>query len=444
MFSMVHRSTPWNKADKKKRPSDGNYPPQTVPLLMYEKLQLQLMETIDTLSERDSEVSSLASQVKVQTANASAFTYKIESLENTIKEKDSEIEKLKQELSVLRGSGPSTLQDSKPQDTKKDKKEREKKEKERKDKEKKSKRQAKSKSNHASSSQGVKKSGQKKRSRKRITLHNHELSAPDEARLLAISRHASAGTDSEDDSSNQGKTVSTKPMEAQNEEAETPEEAETHPEEVDANSAGDMKEEPCDDSMHSHLCFSSPAQGFRSNSNRRRTLPPSQRFWNFRPSRLPSPMTDRPILDPAKLEMIDEVSDLTRSFRSELSISLWSPSPVVKRREITLSDNDKAAIGFNILPSLPLVDEQAESSLDNGKHDLVVKLGRSNSAKRWQGDEISTVEEESIEEESIEEEITEAEIIEESDRFITGESGDISRYEDILEDDSIASSSMSC
>lgn len=429
MFSIVHRSTPWKKADKKKRYSDGN-PSQTVPLHMYEELQLKLIETIDVLAERDSTVSSLDSQVKVHKADATVSAYKIETLENTIKEKDSEIEKLRRELSVLRGSGSSTHQDSKRQESKREKKE----------KEKKSKRQSKSKSNQ-SGSHGVKKSGQKKKkARKRITMHNHELSKTSEkcreGRSLSTSKHGSVGSSSAD-SSNRAKSSGSHEL------TEAQPHAVVDDEVDDASAGGGTREEPLDDSMHSHLCFSpGPGQGLR-----RRSLPPSHRFWNFRHPRLISPVADGPFLDPSMLEMIDEVSDLTRSYRSEFSVSIWSPSPIVKRREIVMSEDDKDAIGViglgeNALPirqsslrSLPLVDEQSGGSLDCEKRQTGPHLSRSNSMKErmsktwWQVDEISTVHEE-----------IEEEIMEDSD---AGDEG-IFLHEEVLEDDSIALSSMSC
>ncbi|CAJ1960358.1 unnamed protein product [Cylindrotheca closterium] len=432
MFSMVPRSTPWKKADKKKQHYDGD-PPQTVPLHMYEKLQLQLMETIDALSERDSEVSSLTSRIKIQTANSSVLTYKLDALENTIEEKDSEIDKLKQELSVLRGNGPTELQVSK----KKEKKEKQKK--------------SKSKSNQ-SDSHGLKKSGKKKKKNlKRITLHNHELSKAseqgDKQPLLATTKCGSVGSNSEDSSDRGMNGSMTKPLEAQHEFENNVVDRGTGPE--------DVKEEPQDDSMHSqaNLCYS-PGQGL----SRRQTLPPSHRFWKFRSPQLVSPsMSDRPFLDPTMLEMIDEVSDLTRSYRSEFSVSIWSPSPIVKRREIVMSEADKAAIGISGLVVGDNVQMPRRGSIDSGIHDNFTKLVRSNSLKEgnsgihenftkltlsnslkegkaWmQMAETSIVEEESIEEESVEEEITD-----ESD------GDEDTTCEDILEDDSIASSSMSC
>jgi hypothetical protein len=98
-----------------------------------------------------------------------------------------------------------------------------------------------------------------------------------------------------------------------------------------------------------------------------------------------------------------------------------------------VSEADKAAIGISgLLGDNVVMPTIRRGSIDSGNHDTETKLVRSNSLQesktRCQKDAISTVAEESIEEE-----------------IIGGSDGDEDTiYEEILEDDSIASSSMSC
>lgn len=332
MFSMVQRSTPWSNKKNKQRYSEGDQPStasSTVPLHVYEKLQLQLMEAIDTLAQRESEIASLAAQLKVLHANTSLFSYKIESLEQTIREKDGEIETLENELHALRTDNDGIEQPKKEKKSSNKKSKKVSKSRSSGSLDKLSKPQSSGslkKSHSRSSSKDKKLSSKKKKTKKRSTMHNHELSKASESMRVNSTRKTSTDYDNgssssscTEDSTNRGSSeLFLNPLKANS---------------LDDDLACEKKEElpQEDDSMRS--------LSMRSASGRRKTLPP---FWNFRP-------VDKPaFLDPTSLEMVDEVSDLTRSYRSEFSVSIWSPSPIVKRRELNLSEADKAALGFTL------------------------------------------------------------------------------------------------
>ena len=145
--------------------------------------------------------------------------------------------------------------------------------------------------------------------------------------------------------------------------------------------------------------------------------------------------------------MADDVSDISRSYRDEFSVSIWSPSPVVKRRELVLSDVDKAAMGISsagILVDNSMKQKHHRPNLSRPRSkpqvDEQPALGDSHGMNLWQVDEIATVQEE--ESQSFEEEINDnGDITDDGDGILTS-----SVSEDILEDDidSIATSSISC